>query len=198
MRSTVTRVRAPAVSRVGTAGLPGQSMGFPVDSGMGLATMAGLCSAVLLTTGCTAGTSTDENSSCPVTRPTSSGVPEGVREQRYGAVFGQGALWVGAWWADRSAVEQVRHQRPHAVKYPSFTVRDGAVTSALGPPLVQATRLDGTGEASGDTGGYASATQDGSDRTLHWWPTVVTFSSRGCWQITETVGGTSISYVVRF
>jgi hypothetical protein len=83
------------------------------------------------------------------------------------------------------------------VKYPTFTVRDGEVTDALGSPRIRAERIDGKGHGVGDTGGYATATQDGSGTTMHWWPTVVTFSSRGCWRITETVAATTLSYVVR-
>lgn len=175
------------------------------------AALAALCSAGLLTAGCrpdaaSSGTvspsPTPESSTadaCPVTSPTEQAIPEGVREHRYGggAVFGQGALWVGAWWADRSFLKQFREQRPYVVKYPSFTIRDGEVTDALGPPLVRAERLDGIGGVSGTSGGYATATQDGSGRTLHWWPTVIHFSGAGCWQVTETVADTTITYVVQ-
>ena len=165
-------------------------------------TLAGVCSAALLTAGCTDGrqssaSGTPSGGACPATRPTERAIPAGVSEQGYGPVFGEGSLWVGAWWAQRPMLEQLRAQRPRAVKYPSFTVRDGQVTNALGPPRIRAERLDGTGEGSADTGGYATATQDGSGATLHWWPTVVTFPSAGCWRVTETVADTTISYVVR-
>ena len=93
-------------------------------------------------------------------------------------------------------LKQVRASHPYGVKYPSFTVRDGQVTDSLGPPDVQAKRLDGKGEASAGTGGYATAQSD-AGRTLRWWPTEVTFSSRGCWQVTEKVGNTSITYIVK-
>lgn len=70
------------------------------------------------------------------------------------------------------------------------------MTDQWGPPRVEGTRLDGEGEASGDAGGYATSMGD-SGNTLNWWPTSVEFPSLGCWEITETVGDTSITYVVK-
>lgn len=93
-------------------------------------------------------------------------------------------------------LKQIRTSRPISVKYPLFTLRDGKVTESSGAPHTEANRLDGKGKASADTGGYATA-QDDSGRTLHWWPTSVNFSSVGCWQVTETAGGTSITYIVK-
>jgi hypothetical protein len=52
-------------------------------------------------------------------------------------------------------------------------------------------RLDAPGHGEGSVGGYATATEG------HWWPTGVGFSDTGCWQVTETVGGDSITYVVQ-
>ncbi|WP_338747871.1 hypothetical protein [Janibacter alittae] len=116
-----------------------------------------------------------------------------MRETHEGPVFGQGALWVGAWWTDKPALKQAREIG--GMKYPSFTIREGNVTDELGPPRVQAERVDGKGEASGSTGGYAKAVDD-AGKTFHWWPTAISFPSPGCWQVTETVGRTSITYVV--
>jgi hypothetical protein len=105
---------------------------------------------------------------------------------------------VGAWWTDRATLEQVRTKDPHDakhpyhVKYQSFTVQHGKVTKAPGPPRVRVQRLDGNGNATAEAGGYATG-PDGS----HWWPTVIGFSNRGCWRVTETVRGTSISYVAK-
>jgi hypothetical protein len=31
---------------------------------------------------------------------------------------------------------------------------------------------------------------------FHWWPTIVGCSDAGCWQVTETVGSDSITYVL--
>ena len=173
------------------------------------ATLLSLCSTILITTGCsatdgaverppnTAPTSaaapTPTSVACRVTRPTTEGIPTGVRQTHDGAVFGQGTLWVGAWWSDKAVLEQARQHG--GIKYPSFTIQDDVVTDELGPPQVSAKRLDGEGESSGDTGGYATA-EDDSGKPLHWWPTGIRFSSPGCWQVTETVGSTSITYVV--
>ena len=171
--------------------------------------VAGLCSTVLLISGCTVSESSTEGpvtaasptvassplaGGCRVTRPTKEGIPEGVREVVDGPVFGQGKLWVHAWWAEKPILTSVREE--NEIKYPSFTLRNGEVTDQLGPPRLQIKRLDGAGEASGDTGGYATA-QDDSGRILNWWPTGIDFSSSGCWQVTETVGGTSIIYTIR-
>lgn len=158
------------------------------------ASLAALCTAVLLTGGCT---TSGAAVPCSVTSPTDKAVPPGVSEESYGPVLGRGTLWVGAWWADQQVLDQVRAQRPRLAKYPSFTVRDGEVTGVLGAPDVRVERLDARGQGSGSTGGYATAIQDGTGAHIHWWPTIVTFSSSGCWQVTETLADTRITYVVK-
>lgn len=134
---------------------------------------------------------------CRVTEPTRSGVPSDVAKQRYDNVFGDGRLWVGAWWANEDSLDQVRSKDlsdngfPYSVKYPTWTVRDGKVSAVAGAPQVSVKRLDGPGHGGGSVGGYATSTEG-----FHWWPTGVGFSDTGCWQVTETVGGDSITYVV--
>lgn len=170
------------------------------------AALAAVCSTSLLTVGCqsteapaaqpsesTVPTSSPDSDTdaCQVTLPTLDQTPSLLDE--WGSVFGRETLWVDAWWADRSVLEQARTDR--AVKYASFTIQDGEVTEGLGPPRVQAKRLDGKGKVVGASGGYASAEQGG--QIIHWWPTGLGFSSHGCWQVTETVGPTSITYVVK-
>jgi hypothetical protein len=137
---------------------------------------------------------------CRVTEPTRSGVPSEVAKQGAGNVFGDGRLWVGAWWTG-GLLDQVRSKGladdkfPYTVKYPTWTVRDGKVSAAAGAPQLSVKRVDAPGHGEGSVGGYATAPQ--GDTTLHWWPTGVGFSDTGCWQVTETVGGDSITYVVQ-
>lgn len=173
------------------------------------ATVACLSSAVLLTTACTTTETSAEPSpttatmatktpsqgpeTCRVTPVTQAGVPEGILNSFDGPTFGQENLWVNAWWAEEPTLEFVREN--DRIKYPSFTTVEGQVTDELGPPLIQVQQLDGTGEGTGTTGGYATEIDD-SGKTLNWWPTVIDFSGPGCWEVTQTVGQTSITYVV--
>lgn len=176
-----------------------------------------LCSALLVIAGCTTATSENRGApasrspraagtatpaTCSVTEPTRTGVPADVAEQGYGDVFGEGRLWVGAWWTDGENLDQVRskgladEEYPYREKYPTWTVQHGEVSAAAGAPQVSVTRVDTPGQGDGGVGGYGTARQD--DTTVfHWWPTVVGFSENGCWRVTETVGEDSITYVVR-
>lgn len=178
--------------------------------------LVGACSALLFTAGCTTADSggggapaaassrsavTATSAACRVTEPTRSGVPTEVAAQGYGNVFGDGRLWVGAWWADADNLDQVRSKGlaedgfPYREKYPTWTVDGGKVSAAAGAPQVSVRRLDAPAQGTGDVGGYASEPRE--DATVsHWWPTVVGFSDTGCWQVTETVRGDSITYVV--
>jgi hypothetical protein len=121
------------------------------------ATLAGVCSTILLTAGCSAAERDVESPSntaatsaanpkptsagCSVTRPTTEGIPTGVRQTYDGPAFGQEQLWVGAWWSDETLLEEARQHG--GIKYPSFTIQDDDVTDELGPPQVSAKRLDG-------------------------------------------------------
>jgi hypothetical protein len=175
--------------------------------------LVGVSSALLFTAGCTAtvlggrgspaasspsAAVTATPAACRVTEPTRSGVPSEVAKQRYGNVFGDGRLWVGAWWTDGGNLDQVRSKGladdefPYTDKYPTWTVRDGKVSAVAGAPQVTVKRLDGPGHGEGSVGGYATSTEG-----FHWWPTGVGFSDTGCWQVTETVGGDSVIYVVQ-
>jgi hypothetical protein len=178
--------------------------------------LVGVSSALLFTAGCTTtvlggrGSATASSPSaavtatpagCRVTEPTRSGVPSEVAKQGFGNVFGHGRLWVGAWWTDGDRLDQVRskdladNEFPYGAKYPTWTVRDGKVSAVAGAPQVSVKRVDAPGHGEGSVGGYATAPQ--GDTVLHWWPTGVGFSDTGCWQVTETVGGDSITYVVQ-
>jgi hypothetical protein len=66
------------------------------------------------------------------------------------------------------------------------------MTDRKGAPKVSAERLDGSGPVRGSTGGFASA-----NGTMHWWPTVVEFPDPGCWMVTESLGSTTVSFVLR-
>lgn len=167
------------------------------------------CVTVLLTAGCTGtgagdGLATRSSSSnaptasaaesCPVTQPTGGDVPTGVSEQEPGNVFGHGGLWVAAWWTDPTALGHAGMGGRH--KYKTWTVRDGEVTRTSGSPRITVKRVDGPGHGQGNVGGFAMGRlRDGT--AAYWWPTVVTFSGSGCWQVTETAGDDSITYTVK-
>lgn len=148
-----------------------------------------------------------ESSDCQVSEAADTDAPEGVQDALdgldYGA-FGKDELWVDAWWTDQEALDQVRSgelsddsdEYPYQMKYPSYTVRDGAVVEEMGAPEVEVKRLDGHGDANAHTGGFATTTNDDGTE-LHWWPTVIEFSDHGCWQVTETVKDTSINYTLK-
>lgn len=143
-------------------------------------------------------------STCHVTHPTDTAVPKGVAELRYGPVVGQGPLWVGAWWTDPATLDEARRKdlggdskHPYGVKYPTSTIRGGQATNALGRPRIHARRLDGQGDAIGQVGGYAEATLNNSNKTIHFWPTTIRFSEHGCWEVTESIEAAEIAYIIR-
>lgn len=87
------------------------------------ATMASLCSVFLLSAGCTAAPTTPGVSpsvaesptataisrpgtdECHVTPATPESIPEALREDFEGSFFGQGLLWVAAWWVEEPTLE---------------------------------------------------------------------------------------------
>ncbi|PRX44925.1 hypothetical protein B0I33_11023 [Prauserella shujinwangii] len=77
------------------------------------------------------------------------------------------------------------------MKYPWVTLRNGAFTSAYGPPSVRARRLDGPGEAEGTHGGFATDTGG-----LRFWPSGIEFPARGCWLVTGRLRGTVVRFVL--
>lgn len=176
------------------------------------------CVTVFLAAGCTVASQGDDSSprssepakttaptssaqkSCAVSQPTLNDVPAGISNQKPGNVFGHGGLWVSAWWTDPDNLDQVRARGlavegyPFREKYPSWTVRDGKVTSVGGGPRVTIERVDGPGHGQAGVGGFATS---GDVTGAQWWPTTVAFSVRGCWQVTEAAGDDSITYVVK-
>jgi hypothetical protein len=176
--------------------------------------LVGLSAAALLMVGCAATQPSARHPSssttsavplsqvCPVTPPTRDGVPVSIGPQWAEPVFGYGNLWVGAWWEIPQSLEQVRSKAlgdsayPYVTKYPTWMVKGGVVTNDGGAPRVSVKSLDGQGHGRADIGGYASASRD-DGTPMHWWPTVVGFAAKGCWQVTETVGEDSIVYVVK-
>jgi hypothetical protein len=168
----------------------------------------------LLLTGCTGGHHSASPSSptatttaprarpCPVTAPTDDELPAAIATQNYDApVYHHGSLWVGAWWAVPESLTEARTADdsdatyPYRQKYPTWTVQNGAVTYRGGAPRLTVTQLGGDRRGSGSAGGYASETMD-NGTVASWWPTVVGFPARGCWQVTETVGDDNLVYVV--
>lgn len=173
--------------------------------------LLGGCALSLILAGCAASPSpvphAKESSAptvttCAVTAPTTDGIPPAIMSQQYPAVYNEGDLWVGAWWTDPASLKQARSAEdsdsryPYGQKYPSWTVNDGEVTSVGGAPRVTVKRLDGNDHGSSSVGGLSSATlADGT--VARWYPTVVRFTTHGCWQVTETVGVQSLAYVVK-
>lgn len=87
-------------------------------------------------------------------------------------------------------------EHPYGMKYPTWTVLDGKLTRAGSRPRISVKSLDGRGHGSGILGGYTNELQDDGN-TAYWWPTVVGFTSRGCWRVTETQGGDSLAYIIK-
>lgn len=180
--------------------------------------LAALCT-VLLTAGCTAThpsapspptrttSAARASQACPVTQPTKGDVPTGIAIQKYGPLYNQGDLWVGAWWDKPEALAAAGKKiaggiggdsrYPYGMKYPTWKALDGKVTGAGGRPKISVEPLNGHGRGSGVVGGYTNALQDDGN-TAYWWPTVVGFTTPGCWQVTETQGGDNLTYVVEF
>ncbi|GAA4188795.1 hypothetical protein GCM10022288_15600 [Gryllotalpicola kribbensis] len=128
-------------------------------------------------------------------------MPAALASQRYGVVYGHGDLWVGAWWEDPDALAQARQKGvvggdSFGYKYPAWKVVDGQLTDAGGTPRVTVALLDGRGRGSAQAGDYTSERQDDGN-AAQWWPTVVEFPSRGCWQVIESIGDDKLVYVVQ-
>lgn len=129
---------------------------------------------------------------CRVTPPVpAASVPAALRDWGAGQQwYGDGDLWVakpgvqGPWDSAGGG---------YRTKYASVTLdAHGAVTDRKGPPVVRAERLDGSASVIADTGGFATA-----DGGKHWWPTGVALPQDGCWKVTETLGSTSVDFVIR-
>ena len=128
--------------------------------------------------------------SCQVTGPRDvTAVPPVVRRAG-GDWYGQDDLWVStsSWRPDPANFAHI--DGSYRVKYASVTLDEGELTSRFGPPEVQATRLDGSGTATVDVGGY------GSTSSLQFWPTVIDFSDPGCWLVTSSLRKTVVRFVV--
>lgn len=173
--------------------------------------------AVLLTAGCattpssaphpSAASTTPVAQACRVTPPTQSDIPAVITAQQYtGPVFNKGNLWVGAWWGNPEVLKQAGKKitggiggdskYPYGMKYPTWKVQDGKITGEGGKPRIRVKSLDGHSQGSGLVGGYTNELMD-NGTTAYWWPTVVGFTSTGCWQITETQGGDRLVYLVK-
>lgn len=129
---------------------------------------------------------------CPVTQP----VP---RQQVPESLRGLGERWVGAedLWIDLpgGAVSA----GPTDLKFATYTLDEqGRMSDLHGPPTLTARRLDGPGSAAGDRqsqSSYATATGP-NGRVMHFWPTTITVPTPGCWAFTETLGDTTVRFVV--
>ena len=123
--------------------------------------------------------------SCPRTLGTPA--PESIPGGQFfgaGSSFGNGKLWVGGLWPDGIILGD-----------PSFVGADGAVSMKFGWWRVEPGKLAITGKrldapappASGDApDGYGDVGFQASG---------VRFPTEGCWAITGTVGGTSLTFV---
>lgn len=138
----------------------------------------------------------------PVTPSARDDVHASTRRQWAYPVFGYGNLWVWAWWDNPQSLKHVRSKDPgdspypYQEKYPTWTLKDGKATDTSGASRVSVNALNRQGCGTGAVGGYATATLD-DGAAVNWWPTGVSFSAAGCWQVTESVGGDTITYVVK-
>jgi hypothetical protein len=125
----------------------------------------------------------------------SSQVPATLRRaQPQSRWYGSDRLWVAlpdAGSTIRAGEQQLR------VKFPSFTLdKGGAMAPGAAAPQVGAEPFQGSGAGQGSTGGYASAhTDDG--QPISWWPTVIQVPHPGCWRVNESLGDTTVRFVVR-
>lgn len=132
---------------------------------------------------------------CHETIPVTHGVPA-VLADAEADWYGRGHIWVNLWWtdsgiSDRNFGPNDDKEYPYAVKYGSVIVEHGRLTDSFGHPHISVRRLDGTGRSRASFGAYASA--GGVD----FWPTGVGFSRRGCWEVTESVAGSTIKFVLK-
>lgn len=106
--------------------------------------------------------------------------------------IGKDGLWVGVSWIDTDAADW-KVDSGYVFKYPTVTLVDGRLSSRLGHPTIEAHPLQGSAKGAGGFGGYASA----SGTLPHWWPTRLHLPTGGCWEVTESSGGTVVSFQVQ-
>jgi hypothetical protein len=123
---------------------------------------------------------------CPLTKPTN---PDQVP-----ATLARGGA--SGWYGTRDLWVRLPSGRP-LKKFPSVTMEDGNFTSEYGKPDVQARRLDGSGRARYEFGGYATESRYGPGAPLQFWPTGVGVSAPGCWMVTLSFRSSVIRGVVR-
>jgi hypothetical protein len=124
---------------------------------------------------------------CPVTRPRRWRAPSGVaRDALFGAdeAYGNGKLWVGGLWPD-GVIEAG----------PDYVAADGSVgmkfgwwREAPGRLRISGRRLDGPARPL-----WANIPDGYGDRGFQ--STGVWFPTEGCWEVTGTVGATSLTFV---
>jgi hypothetical protein len=129
--------------------------------------------------------------SCPVTVPMNATAVPPVVARAGGDWYGKDDLWVSVWFARPDPANFAHKDGAYSLKFGSVTLDDGELTSRFGPPVVQATRLDGPGTATVGFGGY------GYTGTLKFWPTGIDFSQPGCWAVTSSFRKTIVRFVVK-
>ena len=122
---------------------------------------------------------------CPVTLPSHTG-PPGARQAFFGwgASYGNGELWVGGLW-------------PHGLiaAGPGFVDRHGRVGMKFGWWREVPGRLRITGRRLDAPAPRLLADVASGYGATGFQPSGVIFPTEGCWEVTGTVGETTISYV---
>ena len=122
---------------------------------------------------------------CPVTRPGHTG-PAGARQAFFGwgASYGNGGLWVGGLW-------------PHGVivASPGFVDRHGRVGMKFGWWREVPGHLRITGRRLDAPAPRLLANIPSGYGATGFQPSGLIFPTEGCWEVTGTVGQTSLSFV---
>jgi hypothetical protein len=124
---------------------------------------------------------------CPVTHPSRFVPPSGVA---YGALFGadssygNGQLWVGGLWANGIIAAER-----------SFVEPDGAVGMKFGWYRVAAGQLTITGRRLDAPAPPARADVPSGYGDTGFQASGVYFPTEGCWEVTGTVGSTTLTFV---
>jgi hypothetical protein len=129
-------------------------------------------------------------SSCQDTVPMDAAAVPPVVARAGAGWYGKGDLWVSMSSARPAPANFARIDGSYRLKYATVTLDNGKPSPRFGPPAVQVMRLDRTGTATVDFGGY------GTTSTLQFWPTTIDFSDPGCWLVTSSLQQTVVRFVV--
>ncbi|WP_214405481.1 hypothetical protein [Pseudonocardia lacus] len=126
---------------------------------------------------------------CAETPATPAGSRPALLAATTGLWFGASDLWVGL--PDHPAAVE---GETIVVKFPWVTLQTDAPTSALGAPLVTASKPDTVTPVQASFGSYTQSFGTGG---LAFWPATIEFPSPGCWTVTGNLGATTVEFVVK-